>query len=96
MHVCRRMPIFNFYLKCNSKYKHLAVNLYVNKIPLYKLNTNKVFLLKMEEAAEYQFKFNYLFGNTGTKQLYYDFQLWYCVRENYWGCVNPNCNSFIY
>ena len=49
----------------------------------------------MEEAAEYQFKFNYLFGNTGTKQLYYDFQLWYCVRENYWGCVNPNCNSFI-
>ena len=44
---------------------------------------------------EFQFQFNYLFGTSGTEQLYYDFQLWYKIRPDYWGCINPECNSFL-
>ena len=50
--------------------------------------------------AEYQNKFNY-FTKTICKngiisqrqQLYFDFQLWYRVRANYWVC--SKCNSYI-
>ena len=45
--------------------------------------------------TELQYQFNYLLGNTGKEQLYYDFQLWYKVRDNYWRCSGKNCNSFI-
>ena len=45
--------------------------------------------------AEYQTQFNYLLGNTGKEQLYYDFNLWYKVRLNYWGCTHPDCKSFL-
>ena len=37
--------------------------------------------------AEYHFQFNYLDGTGGNKQLYYDFQLCYNIRPNYWGCT---------
>ena len=49
----------------------------------------------MEDGSEFQFQFNYLSGSSGSRQLYYDFQLWYCIRENYWGCIDPNCNSYL-
>jgi hypothetical protein len=45
--------------------------------------------------TELQYQFNYLLGNTGKEQLYYDFHLWYKVRDNYWRCSGKNCNSFI-
>lgn len=45
--------------------------------------------------AEYEKQFNYLVGNTGKEQLYYDFHLWYKVRANYWRCSTPGCNSFL-
>ena len=45
--------------------------------------------------TELQYQFNYLLGNTGKEQLYYDFQLWYKARDNYWRCSGKNCNSFI-
>jgi len=50
------------------------------------------FISKMEEM---QYQFNYLIGTRNKKQLYYDFQLWYQYRPNYWGCINPNCNSYL-
>ena len=43
--------------------------------------------------AEYQFQFNYLEGTGGNNQLYYDFQLWYSIRPNYWGCTK--CLTYI-
>ena len=43
----------------------------------------------------------YLVGNTGSKQLYFDDQLWYKLRENtdkntsYWGCIKDKCKAHI-
>ena len=43
--------------------------------------------------AEIEKEFNYLIGNTGKEQLYYGYQLWYKVRNNYWRCASTGCNS---
>ena len=46
----------------------------------------------MDKDLDMQFQFNYLDQFCGSRQLYYDYQLWYQHdRENYWQCTKCKC-----
>ena len=39
--------------------------------------------------------FEFLSGNTDKPQLYFDHYLWYRLRDNYNGCIDPSCSARI-
>ena len=39
--------------------------------------------------------FEFLYGNTDKPQLYLDNHLWYRLRENNYGCIDPSCSARI-
>ena len=50
---------------------------------------------KLNKLAALQHQFNVCTGQTSQPQLYYDFHLWYKVRNNYWACIDKNCGCHI-
>ena len=48
---------------------------------------------KETSNLEFQNQFNYLLGTNEDKQLYYDYQLWYNIRPNYWQCTK--CSTYL-
>ena len=73
------------------------VIIFLNNLIAKFLNLNKMELIsewtKETSNLEFQNQFNYLLGTNEAKQLYYDYQLWYNIRSNYWQCTK--CSTYL-